>query len=123
MAAQLETIPVDQCRALLGATTVGRLAIGRPGGVDIFPVNFLWSDGAVLIRTADGTKWRDGPRAEAAFEVDRFDDASETGWSVVVHGTLEEHDLGDVGPTPWAAGPKPFGLRLLPTSVTGRRIG
>jgi nitroimidazol reductase NimA-like FMN-containing flavoprotein (pyridoxamine 5'-phosphate oxidase superfamily) len=120
----LELIPPDECLTLLAGAMVGRLAIGTGGGVDIFPVNYALDRGTILFRTADGTKWRDGPGMGVAFEVVDLDLELRTGWSVVVHGRLEPVEPGTdaVSALPWAAGAKPHVLRLVPDSITGRRI-
>jgi nitroimidazol reductase NimA-like FMN-containing flavoprotein (pyridoxamine 5'-phosphate oxidase superfamily) len=121
----LDLITPDECLELLATTDVGRLAIGQGGSVDIFPINYALDGRAILFRTADGTKWRDGPGADVAFEVDELDAEHRTGWSVVVHGRLEPltpEMEGEVSPMPWAAGAKPHVLRLVPHTIAGRRI-
>ena len=121
----LDLIPADECLALLATTDVGRLAIGHGGSVDIFPINYALDGRTILFRTAEGTKWRDGPGGGVAFEVDELDAEHRTGWSVVVHGRLEPVAPGvegEASPLPWAEGTKPHLLRLVPENVTGRRI-
>lgn len=121
----LDLIPADECLTLLATATVGRLAIVEGGSVDIFPVNYALDGRHLLFRTADGTKWRDGPGSGVAFEVDELDPEHRTGWSVVVHGRLEPVEPGTEGavdPEPWAPGAKPHVLRLVADHITGRRI-
>ena len=121
----LDLIPADECLALLATARVGRLAIANGGSVDIFPVNYALDGRAIVFRTADGTKWRDGPGTGVAFEVDELDEEHHTGWSVVVHGRLEPvvpGTEGAVSPEPWATGAKPHVLRIVPDTLTGRRI-
>jgi uncharacterized protein len=67
--------------------------------------------------------------APVAFEVDAADEATRTGWSVVVRGTLSEviepddlERLRTLPLYPWAPGPKARYLRVRPASITGRRI-
>ena len=67
--------------------------------------------------------------ASAAFEVDAADEATRTGWSVVVRGTLTEvtdpadpERLRALPLYPWAPGEKARYLRVRPVKVTGRRI-
>lgn len=121
----LEVIPRVECLQLLDEHRVGRLVIGAGGTVDVFPVNYGLDGTYIVIRTADGTKWRDGPGGAVAFEVDQLDEETCTGWSVVVHGFLEplqdDHPSGILA-QPWAEGDKPHVLRLVPDSITGRRI-
>jgi nitroimidazol reductase NimA-like FMN-containing flavoprotein (pyridoxamine 5'-phosphate oxidase superfamily) len=128
----LEIIDPDECRRLLAGDSVGRLVLVDGGTPAIFPVNYALDGDAVVFRTAPGTKLTAGPRGPAAFEIDEFDRSAHTGWSVIVTGHLEE-----VGPydgetldritrlpvEPWTGGDKPHWLRLVPTRISGRRIG
>ena len=57
--------------------------------------------------------WRSSPKEAVAFEVDALDDATRTGWSIVVKGTAEEPkrledylSAEDLGIEPWAQGDK-----------------
>lgn len=130
-----------ECTALLTVQTVGRIAFMSQDGVDIEPIHFVWSDGAIYGRMGDGTKLRAmalNPRV--AFEVD--DIASVFDWrSVVVKGAL--HLLAPVDAEPmhgeWehavsllrrivpsaftADDPVPgraIVFRILPEQITGR---
>lgn len=127
----LEVIDPDECRRLLATDEVGRLAVIDGGSPAIFPVNYVVDGEAVVFRTAEGTKLAAGTRHPVAFEVDAFDRASRTGWSVVVAGHLEEATRFDAATLarvralpiePWAGGEKPHWVRLVPTRVSGRRI-
>jgi hypothetical protein len=119
----LEIIPPDECLTLLASAQVGRLAFSLGGAIDLLPVNYALLGRDVVIRTAAGAKWRDGPGASAAFEVDELQPDLRTGWSVVVHGRLEpfEGEAPD-GLQPWAPSEKPYMLRLVSDTITGRRI-
>jgi nitroimidazol reductase NimA-like FMN-containing flavoprotein (pyridoxamine 5'-phosphate oxidase superfamily) len=120
-----------ECFDLLGRADVGRLAVQLPaGGIDIFPVNFVLDDGSVLLRTGGGTKL-DSVKAEpvVAFEADHFDYFEGSAWSVVIKGhavLVEDHDelfgLLDVNIDTWHPERKPFFVRILPASTTGRRF-
>jgi|RhiMethySRZTD1v2_1073278.scaffolds.fasta_scaffold00968_28 uncharacterized protein len=127
----LEVIPPDECRALLRAEEIGRLAIIDGGTPAVFPVNYVYDGEAVVFRTAPGTKLSAGPRASASFEIDEFDRRNRTGWSVVAVGRLEEVTQFDAATLdrvrrlpvdPWAGGDRPHWMRLVPSRVTGRRI-
>ena len=128
----LEVIDPDECRRLLATDEVGRLAIVDGGTPAIFPVNYVLDGEAVVFRTAPGTKLSSGPRRPVAFEVDAFDRATRTGWSVIVTGRLEEVTAFDADTLarvsalpvePWAGGDKPHWMRVVPSRVSGRRIG
>jgi nitroimidazol reductase NimA-like FMN-containing flavoprotein (pyridoxamine 5'-phosphate oxidase superfamily) len=96
----------------------------------ILPVNFAYRDGAVLIRTAPGSKLDAAAvRASVAFEIDGHDDDYHSGWSVLVKGVLEELDgdqeraYDDLPLTPWAQQvERSHWLRIRADSVTGRRL-
>jgi nitroimidazol reductase NimA-like FMN-containing flavoprotein (pyridoxamine 5'-phosphate oxidase superfamily) len=57
----------------------------------IFPVNYVFDQDLVIFRTDPGTKLDAASEGGlVAFEVDAVDTATQTGWSVVVRGTLGE---------------------------------
>jgi nitroimidazol reductase NimA-like FMN-containing flavoprotein (pyridoxamine 5'-phosphate oxidase superfamily) len=127
----LEIIDPDDCRRLLAADEIGRLAIVEGGVPAVFPVNYVFDGEAVIFRTAPGTKLRVGPRRPATFEIDAFDREHRTGWSVVVTGRLEEvtdfdaaalDQVRSLPVDPWAAGERTHWMRLVPSRVSGRRI-
>jgi nitroimidazol reductase NimA-like FMN-containing flavoprotein (pyridoxamine 5'-phosphate oxidase superfamily) len=127
----LAVIAPDACRELLAGEEVGRLAIVVGRSPSIFPVNYALDGDAVVFRTAPGTKLDHAERGPAAFEVDGLDREARTGWSVVVHGRLEEVTRFDAATLarvsalalyPWAEGAKDHWLRLVPSRVTGRRV-
>lgn len=126
----LESLPEERCWDLLGQATVARLAVTVGTHPDIFPVNYVVRDGAVLIRTAPGTKLAAAVlNGYVALEIDGIDPHRHTGWSVVVHGTATEvEDLDGLlaaeasGLEPWADATHNRWLRIEPETVTGRRI-
>jgi uncharacterized protein len=94
------------------------------------PVNFVLNQYTVLFRTDEGTKLdvavRLGP---VAFQIDGVDQATRTGWSVLVRGEAKEvTDPAELALVrrlplyPWAPGAKDHYVRILPSSLTGRRI-
>lgn len=126
----IEVIERDECVRLLGNEVVGRLGIVDGGSPLILPVNYALDGDQVVFRTAEGTKLDAARRAPACFEIDGHDDAAHTGWSVVVRGRLEEVTSLD-GPAfdrlaelphPWAEGERSHVLRLVPSSIQGRRV-
>ena len=80
----------DECRRLLAATSLGRLAINVPGWPPVIrPVNYIFdqSSGSVVFRSAQGSKFTASLLSgEAAFEIDGLEPENETGWSVIVVG-------------------------------------
>lgn len=127
----LEVIDPDECRRLLAADEVGRLALIDGGTPAVFPINYVVDGDAVVFRTAPGTKLSAGPRRRVAFEIDDFDRSRRTGWSVVVTGRLEEVTAYDAATLqrvtrlpvePWAGGERAHWMRIVPDRITGRRI-
>jgi nitroimidazol reductase NimA-like FMN-containing flavoprotein (pyridoxamine 5'-phosphate oxidase superfamily) len=127
---RMEELDQDECRRLLAERRLGRLAIPDFGGPVIFPVNYVVDQDLVVFRTDPGTKLDAATERESvAFEVDAVDEATRTGWSVVVRGTLADiTDPAHLGRLralplyPWAPGEKSRYVRVRPVSVTGRRI-
>jgi nitroimidazol reductase NimA-like FMN-containing flavoprotein (pyridoxamine 5'-phosphate oxidase superfamily) len=116
---------------LLAGEEIGRLAVVVGRSPTILPVNYALDGEAIVFRSAPGTKLDQAGRAPVAFEVDGFDRQRRTGWSVVVHGRLEEVTRFDAATLarvsalalhPWSDTPKDHWLRLVPSRVTGRRV-
>ncbi|NHC46496.1 pyridoxamine 5'-phosphate oxidase family protein [Motilibacter sp. K478] len=126
----METLQAHECWALLRAADVGRLAVSVAGEPDIFPVNHVVDGGSVVFRTAQGSKLAAVTVAPAvAYEADGYDAGRGVAWSVVVKGRAQEvRSLEELGATfslplfPWQAGPKERFVRIVPTTVTGRRF-
>lgn len=120
----------ERCEELMSSMSVGRIAFCRPDGAHIYPVNYRYRGGVLLIQTS-----AEGPLSVlaagvdgVAFEVDHQGDLSETGWSVVARGRVEgvadpERDVPpEQLPRPWAAGTRTLVLRLVPQTLTGRAV-
>jgi uncharacterized protein len=128
---ELGEIGEEECFALLGLQTLGRLAVVRDGRPEIFPVNYAMDGRTIVIRTAEGLKLTYGSLAHVAFEVEDIDRNARDGWVVVVHGFAEEiTDGGDrwsvhareVGASPWVKGPHDRYLAISHNHLSGRRI-
>jgi uncharacterized protein len=86
----------------------------------------------IVFRTGAGTKLWAIRRSNVTFEVDDFDIGDQTGWSVMVKGSVHEltaehnRDLvaraESTGAVPWARGRRESIVRIVPDAVTGRRI-
>jgi hypothetical protein len=125
----LEILEREQCEALLHSQRVGRIAVfgARPG---VFPVLYNLLDGDIVFRTAPGEKLIAAAlQREIVFEIDSFDLAARTGWSVNVVGVAEEIvDSSEVvraetlSLEPWAGEARDRYVRIHPVEVSGRRI-
>lgn len=113
---------------LLEHAQLGRLALSVRDDVDIFPINYAVSEGALYFRTSPGSKLAEltaNPRI--ALEADRYDD--EVAASVIVKGLAErlelqsEIDAADqLELRPWIPTLKYRWVRIVPTRITGRRF-
>lgn len=126
----LSELSTSACWELLRAGTIGRLAVWVEDHPDVFPVNYVVDHGTVVFRSAAGTKVLAAlAEVPVAVETDGYDAASGEAWSVVVKGRAEQiRDTEELARTaelplhPWEASPKGKFLRVVPTSVTGRRF-
>lgn len=117
-----------ECWERLRAEPYGRLAVIGPDGPVIYPINAVVDHATIVFRTTEGTKV-DAIRADprVAFEVDGWNPADGTAWSVGITGTaqeivqmLEGASAVELEVTPWQAGPKPIFIRVTPDSVRGQ---
>jgi nitroimidazol reductase NimA-like FMN-containing flavoprotein (pyridoxamine 5'-phosphate oxidase superfamily) len=124
-------LPPEECVALLGTTTVGRLAFVDANGQQLIPVNFTIIDEVIYFRTS-----RDGILAgladgheDIAFGVDHHD-VFRDGWNVTVRGTVAAVTDEAVAETvqshtrlhPWAGGDRPLVMAITPRAIDGRRV-
>ena len=124
--AALVGIPSDECLRLLASCPVGRLAVSVPGRAPlVVPVNFVLDGRVVVFRSDAGAKidaLRQGP---VSFQVDQINPIEHTGWSVLVQGVAYEAthwETAHVQVEAWAPGVKGRYVRIVPDSITGRRI-
>ncbi len=133
MANKMIELERPECLRLLQSCAVGRLAVAIGDGAPMIrPVNYVYDprSQAVVFRTAPGSKlYALGDATRAAFEVDGIDDASRTGWSVIISGVTEEvtnpaelRRLGRLDVQPWEPGEKAHWVRIRAWTVSGRRI-
>lgn len=128
--ARWQELTKSECFGLLAGQHLGRVVLVDDRGPVAFPVNFVLDRHTVLFRSDEGTKLDVAGRgARVAFEVDGTDEATRTGWSVLVRGeAVEVTDPADLARVrqlplyPWAPGAKSRYIRILPTLLTGRRI-
>lgn len=83
----LEHLTERDCRSLLAADSLGRVAFTVGALPAILPVSYALLDGDIVFRTDEGSKMRAAlDRAVVAFEIDGTDAQAKTGWSVLVVG-------------------------------------
>lgn len=126
----LELLTEEQARALLASGEVGRVGITIGALPAIFPVNYRVVDGSIVFRTSPGSKMSAAAEgAVVAFEVDDYQLADRSGWSVLAVGRAEiVHDLEltfkvlDAQLDPLVEGRRTVIVRIEPTFLSGRRI-
>lgn len=127
----LEIMSPYECDRHLENTPIGRVAFTSRGGPLILPVTYKYIDHKIVFRTSHGEKKAAADRgAPAGFEIDSWDDVSQTGWSVVIQGTIERvtdtelidrYEHSDL--EPWAPEPHTHvWVHVTPAYITGRRL-
>jgi hypothetical protein len=129
----LEEIDRDECLKLLSSQFMGRLAVADHGAYPphIVPVNFIIDGDQVVFRSNFGLKFRLSVLAEhsVSFEADVVDAEGHMAWSVVVQGRAELLTDDEIAALPeapwlhpWAPGERARWVRIVPYTVTGRRL-
>ena len=119
-----------ECRRLIAAGGIGRIAFSTVSGPVVFPVNFAVVAGTIVIRTGEGTMIAGHADEQVAFEVDHIDEALCQGWSVLVRGQAHrvahraelEHMQHDAAIWPWPGDDRDVYVRIIPARISGRRI-
>jgi nitroimidazol reductase NimA-like FMN-containing flavoprotein (pyridoxamine 5'-phosphate oxidase superfamily) len=130
---RLEELSPADCWELLEERAVGRVAYCNAGEPTVLPVNYTVRTGSIVFRTRVRGRLADAMNdLTAAFEVDDVDEHMHAGWSVLLVGlaswVTDTEELSDLWwdqhqPEPWAAGERNVFVRIVPTKVTGRRLG
>ncbi len=129
---KMDVLSEDECLGLLASHHFGRIGVVVDRQPVILPVNYVFDDWRIAIRTDPGTKLSAAAQGRVAFEVDAIDESSRTGWSVLVTGVgydvtdaLDETSA-EVRAFPvdtWAPGQKARWIRIELEGISGRRIG
>lgn len=125
----LEAMARSDAVALLTTAAVGRAVFIAGALPAVVPVTFAVHDGAVVLRTASGTRLAAAAdRGVLSLQADDVDPGSRSGWSVVVTGVAElvidavQRAVIRGLVQPWAPGEHDVYVRLPMTVVSGRRI-
>jgi uncharacterized protein len=117
-----------ECLELLAQHQVGRVAYCDDLGPVVVPVNYALDQDTILIQLSPYSTLAARLRtAAASFQIDQFDDYTETGWSVLVRGDARYADPDDVAvasarPHTWAEGQRTLHVRITPHDISGRRL-
>ncbi|WP_197320998.1 pyridoxamine 5'-phosphate oxidase family protein [Saccharomonospora sp. NB11] len=126
---EMQELNEAECLDLLRSEPVGRLVFTERAMPAIRPVNYVLDGRDVIIRTTGDSWSRHVADTVVAFEVDRIDNETHTGWSVVLLGTatvITDVDtlvrVTDFRHRPWAPGRRDRYLRIQAGQFTGRRL-
>jgi nitroimidazol reductase NimA-like FMN-containing flavoprotein (pyridoxamine 5'-phosphate oxidase superfamily) len=126
---ELTALSKEQCEAHLRAGGVGRLVFESARGTVAHPMNYVVSEGDVIVSTTTEQAVSLGGHGRVGFQIDRVDESMGEGWSVLVTGTTRLVDdpdevaaLAALGLAPWAGGDRHTLVRIRPDEVTGRLI-
>ncbi|MEO3751243.1 pyridoxamine 5'-phosphate oxidase family protein [Streptomyces sp. B6B3] len=119
-----------ECRELLAAHRVGRVAVATPEGPTIVPVSYRYLDDAVVFRAEPGTAPPIADGEDVAFEVDQLDETQRVGWSVMAVGRAREVTDRDTisrlaardREEPWPGDDLARWVRVEAERLAGRRV-
>jgi hypothetical protein len=128
--AGLEILHLGDMFRLLATVPIGRIGFTADDEVAVLPVMFQVDGQDVVLRIHNGSKLANLEVGRyVCFEVDCYDPATRTGWSVVARGLAEKESdaacarLDAPGLDTWGgAAQDRVWMRIRPTSITGRRI-
>lgn len=124
----LVDVPAQECWQLVTTTSVGRIAWSTADGPVVIPVNFVVDGSSIYVRTPIYSALAQNADAErVALEVDRLDEATRSGWSVLARGRAEVRygdpfDGGGPELKPWPRGPRSATVVIAVDDITGRRL-
>lgn len=125
VAPALEPMRKAECRQLIEAGTVGRIAYAGADGIVVIPVNYCTLGEFIVFRTAADSVVAQYDLEPIVFELDSFDEGMHDGWSVLVNGVVRPAvatEIEAVHVEPWAGGTRDTYLTIEPRRTTGRRI-
>jgi hypothetical protein len=125
----VEELDHAECVAALRRASFGRIAVSQDALPLILPVNFAYDETHIVFRTrAGGILDRACRNTIVAFEIDDFDIASGSGWSVSVVGVANVLHRGEwlraleLGLISAGAGEGSVFVAIKPGVMTGRRV-
>ncbi|MFD0900489.1 pyridoxamine 5'-phosphate oxidase family protein [Actinomadura sediminis] len=129
----LNEIERTECLRLIAPGGIGRVAFDDGEGPTVIPVNYTVDGESIVFRTSESARMNrsllssvPGGEVRVAFEVDRIDEATQQGWSVLLRGgahPLSEEERESTAPVePWPAGHRGAWFSLHATEISGRRL-
>ena len=129
---QLQVLSDRECIELLSEHHFGRLGFVDGEWLSILPVNYVFEEPTIVVRTGPGSKLDETPLTMVAFEVDGADPAGQWGWSVLAQGpafditdSIDQYSaaLRRLPVQPSAPGHRPNWLKITAARLSGRRFG
>ena len=127
----MEELDEAECLRLLASTTVGRVGFVVEDRPIVLPVNYAVDGRTVVFRTGEGTVLNKAALHVIAFEVDKIDDATHSGWSVLAQGVAQDvgtaidtrsEQLRRLALVTWAPDRRDRWFRLDAETLIGRRL-
>lgn len=126
----LEMLTRTECLHLLKVGRIGRIGMSGDGLPTVLPVNYFFDGDRILIVTSVGSKLNAAlGNKVVAFELDEFDLAAHSGWSVVAVGVARAvHDAQDLARirelpvTRWAPRGDWYVVAISVDWISGRRM-
>ena len=132
----MEELDENECLRVIGQGGIGRIAYVGRFRPAVLPVNYKLQGGVIVFRTTENGPLDEDLRTgiananyRVAFEIDDIDLAAGRGWSVLVQGPAhhvrgaELDVVRGAGIEPWAPGDRELFVRIIPSRITGRRVG
>lgn len=124
----IEILKEDEALDLMGDQQLGRLVVRIKDDFDIYPLNYVVSEGKIYFRTAEGSKlFTVSINERVLFEAD--DHTEDKAWSVIVKGrarilqkTDEIHKADELPLKPWLPTLKYNYVEITPEEISGRRF-
>lgn len=127
--AGLEILGREECLTLLACAPIGRVIYTEQALPAVQPVTFAFTGGAVVIRTAAGSRLAAATRGSVVgFEADEFHPDTAAGWSVMIVGRASTvtdpgrlADLARLQLRQWSRGRRDDYIRIDAERTSGRR--
>jgi uncharacterized protein len=129
---ELGVLSDDDCIQLLAKGRYGRLAFAHESWPVVLPVNYVFDDPDVVVRTGPGAKLESIPMTAVAFEIDEAAEDGTWGWSVLVQGPAFDitdatdawsRRLRGLAVQPYVEGEHRHWLKVAATRMSGRWFG
>jgi hypothetical protein len=131
-ATRFQVMSQARCARILHDQSLGRVGFVDDQGIpQIYPVTYRYRNGRIYFLAAGGSKLGQATSGRrVAFEVDGWNPAAGTGWSVLAIGictladAVEAEAVAEAGLRPWLMGDYPLQwVRIIPERISGRLLG